>query len=105
MTAEIEWEFAVGKNGLPAAYSGLFTGKIQRLLKNNGNTKARCIIYVWKKRYQVRITEGLGCLEHNQMAASFIQRRKGGGNENWRNGVICYLGQSPKYNRRHVQTC
>ena len=104
-TTATRWEFVLCKNGLPAAYSGLFTGQLQHILKDERITKSQWLRFVYNSRYWVRITEGLGCLEHNQMSASFIQRRKGGGNENWRNGVICYLRQSTKYNRRHVQTC
>ena len=54
------WEFAVGQSGLPAAYSGLFTGKIQRLLKDDGTTKSQWIRYIWNVRDLVRIRSGLG---------------------------------------------
>ena len=40
-TTAIQWEFAVGKNELPAAYSGLFTGQVQCLFKDDVITKAK----------------------------------------------------------------
>ena len=39
MTAVIQWEFLVGPNGLPAAYSGLFIEQVQHLLKDEVITK------------------------------------------------------------------
>ena len=39
MTAGIWWKFAVVKNGLPEAYSGLFTVQVQRLFKGDGTTQ------------------------------------------------------------------
>ena len=74
MTAEIRWELAVFQNGLPEAYSGLFTGKLKCLLEDNGITKTQWIISVWNIRYQVMITAGLGDWERSQISETFIQR-------------------------------
>ena len=67
MTATIRWEFTVGQNGLPTTYSGLLTGKVQRLLKDDGITKSQWINSVWNTRYRVRTTEGAGGWERNKM--------------------------------------
>ena len=40
MNTEMWREFAVGQYGLPARYLGLFTAKLQRLLKDDVTTKA-----------------------------------------------------------------
>ena len=47
MTMVIRWGFAVGQNGLPATYSELFTGQVQRLLKDDGITKYQCLCSIW----------------------------------------------------------
>ena len=60
MTAAIQWEFAVGQNGLPLAYSGLFTGQVQCLLEYDRIIKALWISSVWNDKYRVRTTSGLG---------------------------------------------
>ena len=65
MTADIRWEFAAGQNLLPAAYSGLFIGKFQYLLKYDGITKSKWLSSAWKAWDWVMITEGLGGWKHN----------------------------------------
>ena len=55
MTATIWLGFAVGKNGLPAAYPGLYTGKVQLLLKDKGITKYQWLRSIWNVRGWVRI--------------------------------------------------
>ena len=60
MTAVMRWGFAVGQNELPAAYSGLFIGQVQHLLKDGGIKKSQWLRYVWNSRDRVRITAGLG---------------------------------------------
>ena len=60
MTASIQWEFAVGQNVLPAAYSGLFAGQVQRILKDRGINKSQWLSSAWNARDLVRITAGLG---------------------------------------------
>ena len=72
MTAAIRWEFSVGQNVLPVAYSGLFTGQVQRLLKDDSITKAQCILSVWNARDWVRIKSGLGDCENNKTTENFI---------------------------------
>ena len=76
MTAVMRWGFAVGQNELPAAYSGLFTGQVQRLLKYDRITKAQWLISIWNTRDGVKISAGLGGWESNKMAATFIQSHK-----------------------------
>ena len=60
MTAAIQWEFAVGQNGLPLTYSGLFPGQVQCLLEYDEIIKALWISSIWNDKYRVRITAGLG---------------------------------------------
>ena len=61
MTATIRWEFTVGQNGLPTTYSGLLTGKVQRLLKDDGITKYQWLRSIWNTHDRVQITASLGC--------------------------------------------
>ena len=60
MTAVIRWEFSVGQNRLPASYSGLFTGQVQRLLKDDDINKSQWLCYVCNTRYRVMIKADLG---------------------------------------------
>ena len=76
MTAAIWREFSVGQNILPVAYSGLFTGKFQRLLKDDGITKSQWIRSVCNAQDQVMITSGLVGCECNKMIVTFILRHK-----------------------------
>ena len=66
----------VGKNGLSAEYSGLFTGKVQRLLKDDGINKYQFLNSVRNAWDRVKVTAGLGGWECNQIAATFIQIHK-----------------------------
>ena len=76
MTEAIRLEIEVGQNVLPAAYSGFFTGQVQRLLNDDGITKAQCISYVLNTRDWVRIKLDLGEWECNKMELEFIQINK-----------------------------
>ena len=76
MTAAIWWEFEVGQNELPAEYSGLFSGQVQRLLKDDDITKYQWLSSVCNTWDHIRIKSGLGGWERNQMAETFIQRHK-----------------------------
>ena len=60
MYVMIQWEFSVGQNILFVASSILFTGKVQRLLKDDSITKSQWLISIWNARYHVRMTAGLG---------------------------------------------
>ena len=73
---EIRWEFSIGQNRLPMAYSVLFTGQVQRLLKYDGINKNKWLISVWNAQDWVRITAGLGGWEINKTTENFIQRNK-----------------------------
>ena len=74
MTAVIWWEFSLRQNILPASYLGLFTGQVQRILKDDVITKYQWPSSVWNAWYWVRITAGLGVFNSNQMVETFIQR-------------------------------
>ena len=76
MTSAIQWEVSVGQNILPAPYSSLLTGQVQRVLKYYRLTKTQFLSSVSYAWYQVRITEVLGGWESNQMAETFIQKHR-----------------------------
>ena len=75
ITAVIWWEFAVGQNWLPATYSSLFTGKVQHIFNDDRITKSQLLIEIWNSRDRVRIKEGLGGWERNQICGNLYPKK------------------------------
>ena len=77
---EITREFAVGRAGLSADFSGTFSGQAKRILDKDDISKLQWLASVWHARDMRRTELGLGPWPRDVTAANFIskfhQRRK-----------------------------
>ena len=74
MDRTIRWEFAVGLNGLPPSYSGLFQGTVGRVLRKNDIAKTQWLNSVWLARDNIRMADNLDPWDRDPIASTFVQR-------------------------------
>ena len=72
----LQYEFMLGRDGLPENYASLFRGSTTTLLAKTTVNKLQWLHSIWEARDKLRRDEGLDPWTRDPIAASFLLRHK-----------------------------